>query len=124
MIVIAGTIDLTNPDDRDACIAASLPLQLSTRNDEPGCTAYCFGADPVVAGRIQVIECWADEASLAAHFSHPNFTGMKAVLSEFPRGASLVTKYRSDLAEPVYDADRRPRADFFTANSATLGEDL
>jgi quinol monooxygenase YgiN len=123
MIVIAGTIDLTNPGDRDACIAASLPLQLSTRNDEPGCTAYCFGADPVVAGRIQVVECWADEASLAAHFAHPNFTGMKAMLASFPRDVSHVTKYRVDLAEPVYDADRRPRADFFTAEPAILGEE-
>jgi quinol monooxygenase YgiN len=116
VIVIAGTIDLVDPNDRDACVEASCAMQHSTRHDEPGCLAYCFGADPVVPGRIQVYECWADEASLAAHFAHPNFIGMKEMLGKFDRLGSQVAKFRVDLSEPVYDADRRPRADFFTAS--------
>ena len=116
MIIIAGTLDLADPDNRDALIAASVEFQRATRDDEPGCEAYCFGADPVVPGRIQIYELWTDQASLAAHFVHPNYLNMRKLLS----GAGLksvpkTAKYRCDLSEPVYDATRTPRADFFTA---------
>lgn len=112
MIAIAGTIDLLDPSERDACVQASLDMQRSTREDEPGCLAYAFTADPLVPSRIQVFELWADEASLAAHFAHPNFAGMKVLLGGFRRGPSAVRKYRIDRDEPVYDETGTPRADF------------
>lgn len=115
MIAIAGTIDLEDPSDRDACIAATAALQAATRADEPGCLAYSLSADPVVPGRIQVFELWADEASLAAHFAHPNFSGMRSLLGDFRRGPSAVRKYRIDLDEPVHDETGSPRADFVGA---------
>lgn len=117
MIAIAGTLDLADPADRDVCIARVASFQRSTRDDEPGCLAYAFTADPIVPGRIQVFELWADEAALAAHFQHPNFLGMKEVLSGFQRGASAVRKYRIDLDEPIYDETGTPRADFVGAHS-------
>ena len=118
MIIIAGTIDL-DPDRRDACVAASTPIQKATRNDEPGCLAYCFAPDPVVDGRIQVYELWEDQASLAAHFVHPNYLNMRKMFGEFgPRKADN-KKYRIGASEAVYDETFTPRADFFTeaANS-------
>ena len=114
MIIIAGTIDL-DPEQRDACLAAGLAHQMATRVDEPGCLAYCFAADPGVPGRIQVYELWADEASLAAHFVHDNYLQMRNVFARYGLIAADNKKYRCDLSEPVYDADRRPRADFFSA---------
>jgi quinol monooxygenase YgiN len=114
MIIIAGTIDL-EPDKRDACIAAGLPHQLATRNEEPGCLAYCFAPDPGVDGRIQVYELWTDEASLAAHFQHPNYLNMRAVFGAHGPITADNKKYRCDVCEPVYDATHTPRADFFTA---------
>ena len=66
MIIIAGTLDLVDPDGRDALVEAAVEYQRATRQEEPGCEAYCFAADPVVPGRIQVYELWTDEASLAA----------------------------------------------------------
>ena len=114
MIAIAGTIDV-DPTRRDDCVAASVALQTATRNDEPGCLAYCFAADPVVAGRIQVYELWADEASLAAHFEHPNYLNMRDMLGSVGLKGADNKKYRVDLSEPVYDEHRVPRADFFTA---------
>ena len=71
-IVISGFIDV-DPEVRDELIAASVPLQQSTRNDEPGCLAYVFAADPAVDGRIHIFEHWASAADLDAHFQHPNF---------------------------------------------------
>jgi quinol monooxygenase YgiN len=113
MIIIAGTIDV-DADKRDACIAASTPLQKATRDDEPGCLAYCFAPDPVMAGRIQVYELWTDQESLAAHFVHPNYLGMRKMFAEFGPLKANNLKYRIDASEPVYDPTHTPRADFFT----------
>ena len=114
-IIIAGTIDLADPTRRDDAIEAAKPLQQATRDDEPGCLAYAFTADPCVAGRICVFESWADEASLAAHFEHPNYFNMRTMLGSIGLKGADNNKYRVDLIEPVYDETRTPRADFFTA---------
>ena len=113
MIIIAGTIDLADPSKRDAVLAASMPLQAAPRNEEPGCEAYCFAADPVVEGRIQVYELWTDEQSLAAHFKHPNYINMGALLRGSGMKGADTRKFRCDHAEPVYDNTMTPRADFF-----------
>jgi quinol monooxygenase YgiN len=117
MIIIAGTIDV-DPTRRDACVAACAPVQMATRKDEPGCLAYCFASDPSVEGRIQVYELWTDQASLQAHFTHPNYFAMRDLLHTFEIRKADNKKYRVDLSEPVYDADRKPRADFFTDPNA------
>ena len=116
MIIIAGTIDLADPSKLDACMERAVPLQMATRQQEPGCLAYCFAPDPVVEGRIQVYELWEDQASLAAHFTHPNYLNMRTTIGQFgQRRGELPKKYRVDFAEPVYDTTFTPRADFFTA---------
>ena len=99
-----------------SAVAAGRDLQEATRRDEPGCLAYTFAADPVVPTRMQVYELWENEASLAAHFNHPNYFDMREVLGRFERvGFPAILKYRCDLSEPVYDRTFTPRADFFTA---------
>lgn len=115
MIIIAGTIDLADPAARDDALAKATPLQQATRDDEPGCLAYVFSADPCVEGRIVVYELWEDEASLAAHFEHPNYHNMRMMLGSVGLAGADNSKYRCDLSEPVYDETRTPRADFFTA---------
>lgn len=112
MIIVAGTIDLADPASRDDAIAGSLRFQEATRRDEPGCLAYCFAVDPLVEGRIQVYELWQDEASLAAHFQHPNYLGMREYLTSLGLRAADNRKYRVDRVAPVYDESRTPRADF------------
>lgn len=114
MIIIAGTIDLVDPSLRDATLVKAQPLQQATRDDEPGCHAYVFSADPCVAGRISVYELWEDEASLAAHFKHDNYFNMGAMLRETGLAGADNNKYRVDAVEPVYDETATPRADFFT----------
>jgi quinol monooxygenase YgiN len=112
MIIIAGQIDLEDPARRDEVVAGSARFQLATRQDEPGCLAYCFAADPVVEGRIQVYELWSDEESLAAHFTHPNYLDMRDYLRTAGLKSADNRKYRCDLVKPVYDHERVPRADF------------
>lgn len=114
MIIIAGTIDFDSPQSRDRAIEIGRPLQQATRDDEPGCQAYCFAPDPCVDTRIQVYELWTDEASLAAHFEHENYLAMRDALGRSGIVGADTSKFRCDLSEPVYDDTRTPRADFFT----------
>jgi quinol monooxygenase YgiN len=113
MIIIAGTIDV-DVEKRDPCVVASTPIQKATRDDEPGCLAYCFAADPVLPGRIQVYELWTDQESLAAHFAHANYFAMRQMFADFGPLKANNLKYRIDASEPVYDPTHTPRADFFT----------
>lgn len=115
MIIIAGYIDFQDTASRDNAVEKSKPLQQATRDDEPGCQAYCFAADPCVDNRVQVYELWDDEASLAAHFEHENYLNMRTMLGSTGLTGADNKKFRCDLAEPVYDDTRTPRADFFTA---------
>ena len=115
MIIIAGEIDFDTAANRDRAVELGRSLQQATRDDEPGCLAYCFSADPCVATRVLVYELWADEASLAAHFEHPNYVNMRTMLGDCGIVGADHNKYRCDLREPVYDDTRTPRADFFTA---------
>jgi quinol monooxygenase YgiN len=114
VIIVAGTIDLADGVPMAECLRVITPLQRATREQEPGCLAYCFAPDPVVAGRIQVHELWEDEASLAAHFEHENYRSMRKAFAALGLKAADNHKYRVDLREPVYDEQWRPRADFFT----------
>ena len=114
-IIVAGTIDLADPRRRDEALEKARVLQQKTRDEEPGCLAYVFAADPCVEGRLVVHELWRDEASLAAHFEHQNYRDMRSALGAIGLKAADNKKYRVDLCEPVYDASFRPRADFFTA---------
>lgn len=114
MVLIAGWIDV-DPASRDELVAASIPFQQSTRDDEPGCQAYVFAADPAVDGRIRVFEHWASAADLDAHFEHPNFHGMKALLRTYPRVGSETTKFRVNGSGPVYGPDGVPSATYWPA---------
>ena len=104
MILVAGWLEFTSQADRDAVVAAGCSVQQSTRDDEPG-----------VPTRVQVYEAWSDTESLRAHFAHPNFLAMREILRGVERAGSSVAKYRCDLSEPIYDDQKQPRADFFTA---------
>lgn len=117
-IIISGTIVFVDQANRDGAVAASLALQASTRADEPGCLAYVFAADPVEPTLVHVYEEWTDQAAVAAHFAHPNYTATRAILRSFERGgASVVHKHLVSRTEPVYDSTGAPRADWFTQGS-------
>ena len=80
-ILIVGTIEI-EPQRRGALLEAVRPYVERTRAEEPGCLDYAFMADTVDDDRIVVVERWADEESLAAHFAHPNMAATKRALHE------------------------------------------
>ena len=60
MIIVTATLSFETEEDRDRCVVASSAVQKATRDDEPGCLAYCFAADPAEPTHIQVYELWTD----------------------------------------------------------------
>ncbi len=110
--MVEAVIDLVDPGQREACVAASVDVQRATREQEPGCVAYCFAPDPVVEGRIQVYELWDDAESLSAHFEHPNYHEMRTLLASFGIASAVSRKHLVEQSAPVYDDDRRPTAAF------------
>lgn len=113
MIVLAGTAEFATQEGCDACLATSGQYQEPARTSEPGCLAYYFCPDPVVGTRMVVWELWADEASLAAHFAHPNYKNMGQHFAKFDFIQGNFKKYRVDKMGDVYDETFTPRADFF-----------
>ncbi|HQV56524.1 MAG TPA: putative quinol monooxygenase [Ilumatobacteraceae bacterium] len=113
MIAIIGWIDV-DPADRDALVAGTVDLQRATRDDEPGCLGYTISADPVIAGRMQIVELWQDAASLEAHFAHPNFHATGAAMRTVPRLGGSAIKYRIDAVDPVRGPDGTASATFWS----------
>lgn len=111
MIAIAGTISIP-PERRAECIAAIAPLQRATREQEPGCLAYVFSADPVDDGSIAVYELWSDAESLEAHFQHPNYFDTRALFGAHGITGANVRKYRIDADAPVYNSQMVATASF------------
>lgn len=114
-ILIVGTIEI-EPERRAALLEAVRPSVEATRTEEPGCLDYAFMPDTVRDDRIVVLERWADEPTLTAHFAHPNMAATKRALHDNGSGTSHIAKYRVDRAEPVRDAEGRYRADFTGQN--------
>jgi quinol monooxygenase YgiN len=94
MIIHAGSIDLA-PEDRDRFIAVRRDQMVAARA-LPGCLEYVISADPIESGRVQVFECFRDEAALAQH--HQSFQQR----GDIPIRAMNVLRYDVD------EADRRP----------------
>ncbi|SFS10501.1 putative quinol monooxygenase [Sphingomonas jatrophae] len=111
-ILITAVMDL-EPSVAERILLGARPL-IEASLAEPGCEAYSWALDPLTPGRIHVFERWTDEASLAHHFTLPNYTEMRTHLRSAGPIKSTSRKYRVAHDEPVYDETGTPRADFFT----------
>ena len=111
MIIIAGEINIP-AEKRAAALDATKHLQQAPRDEEPGCLAYVFSADPCRDDVIVVYERWEDADSLAAHFLHPNYFEMRKALGEAGITGANAIKYRVDASAPVYNAEGIATAEF------------
>jgi quinol monooxygenase YgiN len=121
VIIIAATLDYADQESRDAAVSESAATQQATRDEEPGCHVYCFAADPCVPTRIQVYELWEDEASVAAHFLHPNYLAMRDILRTHNPTAAWNRMYLVARDEPVYGEGGTVRSKFFVDDDAQAG---
>lgn len=113
MIIVSATIRFASQADRDTAVERSIPIQQATRNDEPGCHAYCFSADPCNPTAIQVYELWEDSDALVAHFDHKNYAAMLNAFSTVEMVESINRAYLSERDEPVYGDNFEKKTAFF-----------
>lgn len=111
MIIIAGEISIP-ADKRAGALESTKHLQQAPRDEEPGCLAYVFSADPCRDDVITVHEIWEDADSLAAHFHHPNYFQMREALGAAGITGANVLKYRVDASAPVYNDQGVATAEF------------
>ena len=111
-VLITGYVDFS-PEDATAALIESKDLVAETRSQK-GCVAYVWSHDPCTPGRVYVYENWESVEDLAAHLSGEYYQRMLGVLGKFEMKHTDILKYRIDHAEPVYDPQGVPRADFFT----------
>ena len=113
MIIVTATIEYSSRANRDAAVEASQSYQQATRDDEPGCIAYCFAADPCAETRVQVYEAWDDGPSLAEHLKHPNYFNMRDTLGKFDMVSAESAAHNVSESTTVYDETGVPRTSFF-----------
>ncbi|MEM6709626.1 MAG: antibiotic biosynthesis monooxygenase [Pseudomonadota bacterium] len=113
MIIVSAELEFESEVDRDRAIEETVSIQQATREQEPGCRAYCFAADPVEPRRIQVYELWDDSASLAAHFEHPNYRAMVEALAAARVVSSANRACLIERQEPVYGPNGERKTAFF-----------
>ncbi len=111
--LIAGTVEIPG-GAREQALADAAALMGETRAQQ-GCVHYVWAADPTSDSRVYVYENWESTEDLAAHLAGPCYAQMLALLGKYNVTSAEVSKFRTDLEEPVYDPEGRPRADFFTA---------
>lgn len=113
MIIVAAKLIFASQTDRDKAVELSIPIQQATRDQEKGCHAYCFSADPCDPVAIQVYELWEDSDSLVAHFDHDNYHAMVAMAAKVGFVESINRAYLTERNEPVYGAHFAKKTAFF-----------
>lgn len=104
LIIITATLSFETEADRNNAVTLTAPVQRATRDQEPGCMAYCFAADPSEPTHIQVYELWTDPQNLTQHFNHPNYAKMVEVLHNCGGFVNSENRlYAADDRGTVYD---------------------
>ena len=113
MIIVVAALEFASQADRDRAVSLVAEVQRLTREEEAGCHDYCFAPDPAVPTRMQVYELWEDSESLAAHFQHPYYDRMAALLQGVGIVSSTNQAYLIERGEPVYTEDGEKKSFFF-----------
>ena len=113
MIIVTAKLVYASRQDRDKAVELSIPIQQATRDQEAGCHAYCFAADPCDPLVIQVSELWQDSESLVAHFEHKNYQAMVEISSQVGFVESINRAYHTEKNESVYGPNLETKSSFF-----------
>jgi quinol monooxygenase YgiN len=77
LVLIAGFQARPGQEER---LRTALEGMIEPSLEEPGCLAYQPYADPNRSGSMILVEEWADESALEAHFRSPHFEHVAEVL--------------------------------------------
>ena len=87
-----GAIDAA----RDAIAA-----MVEASNAEEGCIAYSFTQDVLDPSAMHIVEKWADDAALAAHFATPHMAAFQTALADLDVTVEEALKYESSDGQTV-----------------------
>lgn len=111
-VIINGSVEVA-AEVRDKALAEAADLMAETRSQK-GCNHYVWSADPTSPTRIYVYENWDSSEDLCAHLAGSYYAKMLAHMGNYEVYNTVVSKFRIDHEEPVYDPEGKPRGDFFT----------
>lgn len=95
MILVTGTITF-DADKADTLLSAVAELVPATLAEE-GCIDYGFWLSPTEPGVVRVVEQWADEAALNAHFATMHMATFMGAMGDC--GISATDIWRHDVAQ-------------------------
>jgi len=116
-IIVAGSLSWDCDAETCTQILRDGADFIADSRKEEGCIAYDWAVDPLIPGRINVFEEWADEKALLRHFRDPSYAAMGANLLKRPLSGFAVNIYTVSGAIPVYDEDGNARTEI---NGVTL----
>src|SRR5580698_5506289 len=91
MIIVLGQFEF-HPDDFAAVKALAAALMQETVKED-GCIKYAFAADLAHPNRLQLSECWRDDAALAAHLLTPHIHAYREKLKAIRVVSRVVKRY-------------------------------
>ena len=91
MIVIAGHIELAAAN-HDAAVAAGVVMMRETAK-EPGCALYRFCWDMEFPNRMIIVEEWANDDALKAHFASPHMAAFQKAMAGFTITGRSLKRY-------------------------------
>ncbi len=94
MLIVLGTARLG--DDALAEGRAALETMIAASRAEEGCIDYAYSVDLLDRGVLRIMEKWASEAALAAHFTTPHMAAFQHALGELEITISEVVKFAAD----------------------------
>ncbi len=100
-MIVEGWVRIA-PDDVAKLSAAGQAMVAATRQ-EPGCLDYAFAADIAEPGLLRIVERWADEAALTAHFAAPHMAAFNAALGAVKIHGASVKVYAAELQRTIME---------------------
>jgi quinol monooxygenase YgiN len=101
MIIVEGWVRLA-PADIERLRAPAAEMMRATRT-EAGCLDYAFAADLSDPGLLRVIERWADEAALTAHFATPHMATFNQALAGAAIEGASITVYAAETLRTIME---------------------
>ena len=93
MIIVLGQIEF-HPDDFAAAKVLAATVTRETVKED-GCMKYAYAADLTHPNRLQLSECWRDDAALAAHLLTPHIQSYREKLKSIRVVSRVVKRYEA-----------------------------
>ncbi|OAI40427.1 hypothetical protein AYO38_01010 [bacterium SCGC AG-212-C10] len=99
MIVISGSIPI-NPAMREEAMKTAAWMSEQSEGEE-GCNRYRFAFDVRDPNLMVLVEEWASEEALAAHFTSAHMAEFQKAIPGLVGGAPSITRYEVSSSGPL-----------------------